>query len=328
MKKHDDDGIEIIDPDNIDDGINIIDPEDINATDTAYDNEDIETHKPSDIAKIQSDATSRRSSLIRNAVMAVSCLVFVISAGMLIYIFMGYHKADKIYSSVENSVFVPVSPTTASDDNNTDAPTDGAVVEDTVISGFTYNHDALLEINPDSIGYMVIPAVNIYLPIVQGSDNSYYLTHAVNGSYSGNGTLFIDYRIDKGLEASNTIIYGHAMKNGSMFGSLYKFKDQDFLNTGSNNTFYIYTENKIYTYKIYSVHVTPEISTAYTYEFADTDSFQSFLDDMCDQSIITTDTKVSTDDVTVTLSTCTNDSTTRLVVQAVRTDITVTDNVQ
>lgn len=316
-----DDGIQYIDLDASDDGIEILDPDTLEEPQQS-------TAAPatgSPAADIISDTGSRRAAIIRRVVMCISAVVFLFSAGMLIYIFAGYHKADNIYQSVEQSVFTPVQQATTP---NTDTPapdnpqTPSIPQESGIVSGFTYNHDALLEINSDSEGYMVIPALNICLPVVQGSDNNFYLTHAVTGEYSGNGTLFIDYRIEEGLEAANTIIYGHAMKNGSMFGSLYKLKNASFFNTGSNDTFYIYTGNNIYTYRIYSIHTTPAVSTVYTYSFADDETFNAYIDDMISQSLVTTAVRPNPGDKTMTLSTCTNDDDIRLVVQAVRTAVT------
>lgn len=315
------DNVDIIDLEYEDDGIEIIDPDSENTPQPEGDPHPVYTNSTADKT---TPKDSRRSSIIRGIIMAVSALIFLFSAGMLIHIFMDYNKADNIYNDVENSVFTPVQPvqtsTTAADPDNTSSTIAPQATEGQE-AVFKYNHDALLAINSDSVGYMVIPALNLSLPVVQGSDNDFYLTHAVTGEYSGNGTLFIDYRIGDALEASNAIIYGHCMKNGSMFGSLYKLKNTNFLNSGSNDTFYIYTGNQIYTYKIYSVHETPAISSTYTIEFADDASFLAYTTDMAAQSLTPKDVPINAGDKTITLSTCTNDDDVRLVVHAVRIGI-------
>lgn len=315
-----DDGIQYIDLDSehSDDGIEIVDADDIEDTD-AIQTEDDDTF--SNALNKSSIDSEYRMTMIRRVVMCISAIVFIFSAGMLIYIFMGYHKADSIYNNVANSVFTPVTNTTDSSDNRQDATepaTGDAVNNNEVISGFTYNHEALLEINSDSVGYLIMPSVNISLPIVQGSDNSFYLKHAVTGAYSTNGTLFVDSRIEEGLEAPNSIIYGHNMKNGTMFGSLHKYDDPDFIKKEGNDTFYIYSGKNMYTYKIYSVHNTPTVNKTYTISFADDAAFSEFIDAMLEQSIVQTNVKAVPGDHTVTLSTCTDDPEIRLVVQAVR----------
>lgn len=267
--------------------------------------------------------------------MIVSAVVFLGSAGMLIYIFMGYQKADNIYSDIEDSVFTPVTKvetthaaprpntpaaTNAPADDNNNANNDNSAVD--VMTGFTYNHEALLKINTDSLGYLIVPAINIRLPLVQGSDNSFYLSHAINGEYSANGTLFVDSGIENPLETQNTIIYGHAMKNGSMFGSLYHLKNDGYVHSGNNDTILIYTGNQIYTYKIYSVHNAPAISDTYTIGFEDDEAFMEYVDAMRSQSFVSSDLVITPEDKTITLSTCTNNEEIRLVVQAVRVSIT------
>lgn len=314
--------IDIIDLEYEDDGIEMIDPDSVEGTTSQGDSQP-EPYNPA--SERITRGNNRRSTIIRNVIMALSAIVFLFSAGMLIRIFLDYNKADNIYNDVANSVFTPVQqvPKATSapvlDDTGNPIPTQATEAEEAV---FKYNHDALLAINRDSVGYMVIPALNLSLPVVQGSDNDYYLTHAVTGEYSGNGTLFVDYRISDCLEASNAIIYGHCMKNGAMFGSLYKLKNPNYLNSGSNDTFYIYTGDLIYTYKIYSVHETPAISSTYTIEFADDASFLAYTTDMAAQSLTPKDIPISAGDKTITLSTCTNDDNVRLVVHAVRVAVT------
>lgn len=315
-----DDGIQYIDLDSEhnDDGIEIVDADDIEDTEAVHVEDDDTLSQTAAKSNINSEY---RITMIRRVVMCISAIVFIFSAGMLIYIFMGYHKADIIYSNVANSVFTPIAATAPSSDDRqgtTEPPADNNPVNNEVISGFTYNHEALLEINSDSVGYLIMPSVNISLPIVQGSDNSFYLSHAVTGAYSTNGTLFVDSRIEEGLEAPNSIIYGHNMKNGTMFGSLHKYDDPDFIKKDGNDTFYIYSGKNMYTYKIYSVHNTPTVNKTYTISFADDASFTEFIDTMLEQSIVETDVSIVPGDHTVTLSTCTDDPEIRLVVQAVR----------
>lgn len=262
--------------------------------------------------------------LIRRIVFATALIVFIVSSVMLIKTLIGYGKADKIYNDVESSVFsglaedaqnaaVPVEP-------QTDAS--GTIIEtaasptSVLLQG--YNHDALVAINADSVGYFQIPALNINLPVVQGDDNSYYLSHTITGENSKNGTLFIDYRCADGIESSNAIIYGHNMKDGSMFGTLNRFQRSDFFANENNRYVYFYIEDKIYKYEIYSVHTTPSTSSTYASQFNNEAEFMNYLSSMESMSIYATDVPYDENSKTITLSTCTNDSATRLVVQAIR----------
>ncbi len=267
----------------------------------------------------------RRKLLIRRAIFCCALVAFVVSATMLIKALLSYNKADKIYQEIEGSVFSEnTTKPTSSSGTDVNAPTDSNT---STSAGETeadfhlltnYDHDALLAINPDAVGYLQIPALNLLLPVVQGTDNEYYLSHTLNGESSKSGTLFIDCNNKDGIESQNTIIYGHNMKNGSMFGSLRKYIQSDFYSKGDNKYFYFYVENKIYKYEIYSVHTTPSVSETYTTEFASTDAFFTYIDTMLRASYHKSDLDFYNDSKTITFSTCTNDDNTRLVVQAVR----------
>lgn len=305
-KTHENDGIEFLDLDTL----NLEEPEEVITP----------VQPPSNIREDSSVGT-----WIRRIIMVVSALVFLFSAGMLIHIFLEYGKADTIYNDVANSVFTPVQSTpkeTAAPIVDDKGNVVATAAPNNSTAEFTYNHEALVAINKDSVGYMLIPSIGISLPVVQGSDNDFYLSHAVNGEYSGNGTLFIDYRIPEGLENSNAIIYGHCMKNGAMFGSLYKLKNPNFTNSGDNDLIYIYTGKVMHTYKIYSVHETPAISVAYSIDFPDDETFLAYTGEMASQSLFNRNIPINPGDKTLTLSTCTNNDDIRLVVHAVRISTT------
>lgn len=78
----------------------------------------------------------------------------------------------------------------------------------------------LKEMNSSIAGWIKLGGTNINYPFVQGNDNSYYLTHSFNKSGNQAGWIFLDYRNNKDEYDKNTIIYGHALQTGSMFGSL------------------------------------------------------------------------------------------------------------
>ena len=77
---------------------------------------------------------------------------------------------------------------------------------------------ALREKNPDTVGWLYVGSCGISYPIVQGEDNDYYMNHTFEGTVNSSGAIIMDYRDDKYLKDWNTFIYGHNMKNGSMFG--------------------------------------------------------------------------------------------------------------
>lgn len=254
---------------------------------------------------------------LQNIFLCMSLIIFVCSTTMLIYIFSEYKKADDIYKSVENSVFtLPLENVEISWKDNSENNYENIKQKNQF---FEYNHKALLNINKDAAGYIQIPDLNLLLPVVQGIDNEFYLNHTVTGEYSKNGTLFIDYRIDDGLEAKNAVIYGHNMKNGAMFGNLRKYLNKDFFKDADKNI-YIYMDGYVYEYQIYSIHTAEVKSRTYTINFYDDEDFNYFYDEMLRLSYYDADINLDTNEIckTITLSTCTNDDKIRLVIQAVR----------
>lgn len=180
-----------------------------------------------------------------------------------------------------------------------------------------YSHDALLAINENAVGYLQVPAVDIFLPLVQSEDNQYYTEHNISNQPSKSGSLFLDVRCRQGLNASNCVIYGHDMADGSMFGSLHKLIRPTFYQEQSH-AIYIYTADAIYEYEIYSVHVAPATGSEYQASFATAAEYQQFVQEMVKRSYYEAPECVKQPAYTITLSTCTNREDERLVVQAMR----------
>lgn len=279
----------------------------------------VKRHKSSSKSRAARRRRRRRRLLIRRCIFAAFVLVFFVSATALVVNLLSYSKGDKIYKNVENSVFSLDTGSSTPQGSQTPSQSSSQGTAESVILT-NYDHSALLALNADAIGYIQIPAIDILLPVVHGSDNEYYLTHTLTGETSKNGTLFMDSRDSAGIDSQNMIIYGHNMKNGSMFGALKKFINKDFFNEGNNKYFYFYVGDVIYQYEIYSVHTTPASNDGtYTYYFENSDAFLNYLNTCAKASYHASDVTFSADSKTITMSTCTNDDKTRLVVQAVRT---------
>ncbi len=245
----------------------------------------------------------KRSRIISRIILVISACVFIFAAYNLISILLEYKKGNDIYNGIENDVLddTPVNITIGDDDQDVTIP-------------FTYNHQALLDINPDGLGFLYIPSTDTRLPIAQTTDNDFYLTHTFDRTYNKNGCLFVDYRITDKLNANHVIIYGHNMNSGAMFGSLSKYKSSGFYNTSGNDVFYIYTEDVIREYRIFTTYISDPISDTYTFNFVSLDGLRSYANRMKAQSMY--DTGVNVDDTTqvVTFSTCTYDGKQRFII--------------
>ena len=88
--------------------------------------------------------------------------------------------------------------------------------------------DGLLALNSDVVGWLYGPGTGINYPVAQAEDNDYYLRRLLNGDWNENGTLFLDYRCDRDFSQGDSLIYGHHMDSGIMFGSLVEYKDQSY----------------------------------------------------------------------------------------------------
>ena len=161
---------------------------------------------------------------------------------------------------------------------------------------------ALREKNPDTVGWLYVGSCGISYPIVQGEDNDYYMNHTFEGTVNSSGAIIMDYRDDKYLKDWNTFIYGHNMKNGSMFGSLKKLlKDETLYD--SDPYIYVYLPGYIYRYKIFSYYKDKPDSKMYW--TADTlQEYRQYIRDALSLSVRDLGAETSEENNMVTLVTC------------------------
>ena len=174
--------------------------------------------------------------------------------------------------------------------------------------------DSLKKVNEDIIGWIRVNALDISYPIAQGTDNDFYLHRTFEKEENFAGCIFMEYQNNSDFSDKNTIIYGHNMKNGSMFGTLRKFYEDGVYESAPY--FWIYTPDKIYKYEIFSCAEVGVSSLTYQITFSEEEDFAQYIDDAYNRSVVDgTGIKVTTDDKIVTLSTCTGNEATRFVVQ-------------
>jgi SrtB family sortase len=124
------------------------------------------------------------------------------------------------------------------------------------------------EINPDFVGWMVIPGTAIDYPIVRGTDNSLYLHTTFSGTQNPAGTIFMDYRCTEGFATPISLIYGHNMRNGSMFSPLTNYTNQDFMNNNSEIIILTADGHKL-VYRIFDTKHTDAWDSVYELDFND-----------------------------------------------------------
>lgn len=165
------------------------------------------------------------------------------------------------------------------------------------------NLKALREVNEDVIGWIVIPETQLDYPLMQGEDNEYYLERNWKGEKNVAGSIFMEQFNDKDFKNFNTVIYGHRMKNGSMFGSLKHYASKSYWE--QHPYVYIYDDAGAHRYEIFAAYEATLEGSTYQVGFADDESKQLFLDHCVGYSDIDTGVVPTIEDRIITLSTCT-----------------------
>ncbi len=164
------------------------------------------------------------------------------------------------------------------------------------------NFEGLKTQNADTIAWIYAPGTAINYPIVQGKDNDYYLNHMFNGAENDCGSIFMEALNMSDLTNTNTFIYGHHMKDGSMFASLLKYREQDYYDT--HPVMWIETPEKSYKLEIFTGFQTTTGTSVWQIEFATEQEHQEWLDTVQKYSSFTSSVVPTTEDRIVTLSTC------------------------
>ena len=189
--------------------------------------------------------------------LTIICIVTICISSFKIYTTLrDYKKADNVYSELRD--------TKNNSDNTTEATKD------------------LSSINSDYQFWINVEGTNIDYPVVQGSDNDFYLNHDFNKNYLPAGSIFLDYRNDFETDY-NTVIYGHHMRNSTMFGQMEKFKKEDFFE--KNKTITLTSKDDIYEYEIFAIGVYDADFGYNTVKFNDEDDFNNFLDKILSKSM-------------------------------------------
>ena len=185
----------------------------------------------------------------------------------------------------------------------------------------TNDLQALLQINKDTVGWLKVNNTNVDYPVVQYTDNDYYLNRNFKGQKDNSGWVFMDYRADSVNLSQNTIIFGHNMYySGVMFGTLYKAKYSSWYTKKENQIIEFDTLYENLKWQIFSIYVVPNTNDYLIADFSTEEKFNEFLNLITKRSIYNFNTPVAGNDKILTLSTCSNNGKNRLVIHAVLLD--------
>lgn len=162
---------------------------------------------------------------------------------------------------------------------------------------------ALQALNPDVSAWVIIEGTAINYPVVQGADNSFYLNHLFDGTYNRAGSIFLDFRNRNDFTDRNTVLYGHHMKNQTMFAQITLYKDQSYYD--QHPTGMLLTPHGNYTIYFFAGYVTDMNSQAWKLQFESDEEFAQWLEEAAAGSTFSGDITPTAQDRVVTFSTCT-----------------------
>lgn len=176
--------------------------------------------------------------------------------------------------------------------------------------------ETLVSLNSDTVGWLSINNTKVNYPVTQSGDNDYYLNRDFYERRTANGWIFMDYRNDAVNLSKNTIIYGHALLSGYMFGDLRTMIKSSWYKNKNNLLITFNTLGKEMKWEIFSIYRTPYTTDYLKVNFFDDDEFLSFVDLIADRSVYNFGVKIDENDYILTLSTCSGNDNGRLVVHA------------
>ena len=188
----------------------------------------------------------------------------------------------------------------------------------------TVDFESLRAINEDIVAWVYIPDTGINYPVVQGEDNEYYLHHTFEKKENFSGAIFMDITCRPDFSSDNSILFGHNLKTGEMFGELKKLYDTDYNEEADyrkHPVIWVVTPDAAMEYRIFAAReISVEKDTdVYMVDFAQEEEYQAWMQKQKEASMYETDTDISSYEPMLTLSTCTSDTEDgRFVVQAVR----------
>lgn len=244
-------------------------------------------------------------------VISVLAVVIAVSLFMLGKTLLGYAGNRAEYSKLQDAAIQIRLP-----DEQTEQ-TDEAQTEETAVSEIPFDVDweLLRETNDDIIAWLYCPDTVINYPVVQTTDNETYLTINFSGNENSGGALFADYNSVVGIRASHLIIYGHNMKDNSMFGTLKNYVDEEYFE--AHPTFYLLTPDQAYRVDLLDCLTIDATTDNYPVYFGDDNSLDSYVGRISSGAYWVNSQADWQNHQLLTMSTCTSSDSQRLILQGV-----------
>lgn len=197
--------------------------------------------------------------IISRLIFAALLIVFLVSGGLFLRDFLTYKKGESDYAAVNAAITVEETPEAAeaagtTEDAEADEEEAGEQDEAEEYPALVIDFDKLGKTNADFVGVLYIPALDLYYPVAHSHDNAEYLRRTFSGEQNPCGSIFLDKAASADFSDLNTFIFGHNMKNGTMFGSLKRFSREEGL-CDADPYIYLYTKDAVRKYHIFSYSV-------------------------------------------------------------------------
>jgi len=220
--------------------------------------------------------------------LALGLVIIVGSMSGFLYIFMDYQSSNSLYSEL-NSSYININE---------------QVSDDSWDSMIDVDFESLQQINPDVVAWIYVEGTDISYPILYSGDDETYLRTTMEGESAKAGSIFLEGYNYPDFKDSHSIIYGHNMRNLSMFGTLKYYKSEEgYLD--EHRYFQIITPDSKMRYEIFSYFDTEAASWVYAVPYSDCEEFDDYISELLRHSYEVVDTEeVTSADRVVTLSTC------------------------
>ncbi|TGY95255.1 class B sortase [Petralouisia muris] len=210
-----------------------------------------------------------------------------------------YGEGESSYTEIEQYVWVEEAPEDSGDEEQNGSQSGE---EEPDLRWPAIDFDALSEINSDIVAWIYIEDTEINYPVVQGTDNQYYLKRLFNGKWNGSGCIFLDSRNSPDLSDRHSIIYGHHMKNGTMFSGLTEYKKQGFYE-GHPVVLLMMLEQNVRV-EIFAGYVARVSDKAWEIALGSDVEFREWMEEAKERSCFKSEITPAVTDRIVTLSTC------------------------
>lgn len=251
--------------------------------------------------------------MVRRILLTLLFLLFVIGACFAAFqafqIVSEYHAGEKLYDDLQQyTVISTTAPTESNPEMSTENTENTAAEtrpEDAVIRDLEYpqiDFENLLQINKDIVAWIHIDGTRISYPVVQGTDNRHYVSTLIDGSRNDTGSIFLDFRNQRDFSNRHTIVYGHNMRNGTMFHDICNYRTQAYYDEHPIGL--IMTPEKNYYFEIVSGYVADLSDPAWQLEFVDDEDLLQWLNSTIERSPFVSQIQPQPGDQVITLSTC------------------------